>query len=282
MTTVTIGRRAADTHTGLEDITLTQWLPNSVGGAGTVVNVAAKSGTDAKRAIFRITGLSNIPTNALVTAASLNLYRVNGATGGARNYNVHKLLKLPNEANATWNNQTTATPWGTAGANGDGVDADLTNIIATGTLPTGAGSAMVIDGVVSPAFLTLVRGWIAGTIPNYGILIKIVDEEVYTTGDFDIGAGERGTDAQRPYLSVTYNIPTPPDITVNDVAVNNLSGTATFTVTFSASYSSDITINCATANNTAIAGADYTATSVTPLTIPAGQTTGTVTVPIIP
>lgn len=279
MTTVTIGRRAADTYTGIVDTGISQALPNSTGGAGDRVNLAATAAGAAKRAIFLATGLSNIPTNAVVSAASLNLYRINSATGGTRTYNIHKLLKLPSEANATWNNQTTATPWGTGGASSDGVDADITNVTATGTLPTGAGSTITVS---SAAFTTLVQGWITGTIANYGILMKVDDEGVYTTGDFDIASGERSTDAQRPYLSVTYDLPTPPDITVGDVAVSNLSGTATFTVTLSASYPSDITVNCATANGTAIAGTDYTTTNVTPLTITSGQTTGTVTVPILP
>lgn len=277
MTTVTIGHRAGDTA-GIDDCSPSQGAPTSTNGTSDRVYVSSVSAGNAKRSIFVMTGISSIPTNAIVSAAYLTLYRLNAASP-ARNYNIHKLLKLPSEANATWNNQTTATPWTSGGASGDGTDADLTNIIATGTLPTGAGSTIT---VASAEFLTLVRGWIAGTIPNYGILMKIDAEGTYSAGDFDIASGARATNAQRPYLSVTYDLPTPPDITVSDVAVNNLSGTATFTVTLSTSYASDITVNCATANNTAIAGVDYTATSVTPLTIPAGQTTGTVTVPVSP
>lgn len=277
MTTVTIGHRAGDTA-GIDDCSPSQGAPTSTNGTSDRVYVSSVSAGNAKRSIFVMTGISSIPTNAIVSAASLTLYRLNAASP-ARNYNIHKLLKLPSEANATWNNQTTGTPWTSGGAGGDGTDADLTNIIATGAIPTGAGSTITVS---SAGFLALVQGWIAGTIANCGILMKIDAEGTYSAGDFDIASGERSTEAQRPYLTVTYDIPTPPDITVSDVAVNNLSGTATFTVTFSSSYPSDITINCTTANNTAIAGTDYTETSVTPLTIPAGQTTGTVTVPIIP
>lgn len=277
MTTVTIGHRTGDTP-GLDDCSPSQALPTAANGTGDRVYVSSVSAGAAKRAIFLMSGLSTIPSNAIVSAASLTLYRINSASP-TRNYNIHKLLKLPSEANSTWNNQTTGTPWTSGGASGDGTDADLTNIVATGAIPTGAGSTITIS---SAAFLSLVQGWIAGTVANYGILMKIDAEGTYSAGDFDIASGERSTEAQRPYLTVTYDIPTPPDITVSDVSVNNLSGTATFTVTLSASYPSDITIDCATANNTAIAGTDYTATSVTPLTITAGQTTGAVTVPIIP
>ena len=52
---------------------------------------------------------------------------------------------------------------------------------------------------------------------------------------------------------------------------------ATFTVSLSAAYDVPVTVNYATANGTATAGSDYQAASGT-LTIPAGQTSGTITV----
>jgi len=69
-------------------------------------------------------------------------------------------------------------------------------------------------------------------------------------------------------------------ITVNDVSVNENDGNAVFTITISQAYTSDITIDYATANNTAAtADNDYTSTSGT-ATITATQTTTTVSVPI--
>jgi len=57
------------------------------------------------------------------------------------------------------------------------------------------------------------------------------------------------------------------------------SGTMTFTVTLSSASTSDITIDYATSDNTALAVSDYTATSGT-LTIAAGATSGTIDVAI--
>ena len=54
----------------------------------------------------------------------------------------------------------------------------------------------------------------------------------------------------------------------------------TFTVTLSTASTQDVTVQYATANGTGTAPADYTATSGT-LTIAAGQTTGTINVPIV-
>lgn len=53
-----------------------------------------------------------------------------------------------------------------------------------------------------------------------------------------------------------------------------------FTVTLSAMSGRDVTVNVATSNLTATAGTDYTATTMTPLTISAGATTAPFSVPV--
>jgi hypothetical protein len=81
-----------------------------------------------------------------------------------------------------------------------------------------------------------------------------------------------------------HNWPPPPpprlpSITIGDVTItegNTGTRAATFTVTLSAASSQPVTVAYATANGTA-AGSDYQAVSGT-LTIPAGQTTATITV----
>ena len=72
-------------------------------------------------------------------------------------------------------------------------------------------------------------------------------------------------------------------LAIGDLTVINVtSGTfnAIFTVTLTPGATSDVTVLYATANNTAIAGVDYTATSGT-LTFSPGATAGFITVPII-
>jgi hypothetical protein len=72
-----------------------------------------------------------------------------------------------------------------------------------------------------------------------------------------------------------------PALAVADVTVpEGPSASAAFTVTLSAPCSGPVSVAYATANGTAVAGQDYTATSGT-LTIPAGGTSGTVSVPIL-
>ncbi|MDW7656180.1 MAG: Calx-beta domain-containing protein [Bacillota bacterium] len=74
-----------------------------------------------------------------------------------------------------------------------------------------------------------------------------------------------------------------PTVSINDVSLaegNSGTSNMVFTVTLNVASASAVTVNYTTANGTAAAASDYTATSGT-LTIPAGQKSGTITVPII-
>lgn len=70
-----------------------------------------------------------------------------------------------------------------------------------------------------------------------------------------------------------------PAISINNVSANEADGKVTFTLSLDAPGSSSITVDYATANGTATAGADYTEGTGT-LTFPAGETSLTLDVPI--
>lgn len=69
-------------------------------------------------------------------------------------------------------------------------------------------------------------------------------------------------------------------LSINDITVNESAGTAIFTVSMNGVSKSPVTVNYSTANGTALAGSDYAASSGT-VTIPAGSTSATITVPLI-
>ena len=72
-----------------------------------------------------------------------------------------------------------------------------------------------------------------------------------------------------------------PSLSINDVTTSNENAAnATFTATLSAASGKEVTVNYASSNGTATAGADYTASSGT-LTFAAGTTTQTFTVPVL-
>ena len=72
-----------------------------------------------------------------------------------------------------------------------------------------------------------------------------------------------------------------PLLSINDVtASNENAANATFTATLSAASGKAVTVDYASSNGTATAGADYTASSGT-LTFAAGETSKTFTVPVL-
>ena len=87
------------------------------------------------------------------------------------------------------------------------------------------------------------------------------------TGNSSNGGSGTGTDDDRPAFSI------------NDVTVNEAAGTMTFTVTKTGSTALASSVQYATADDTAIAGSDYTATNGT-LNFAAGDTSKTFTVSI--
>jgi hypothetical protein len=71
-----------------------------------------------------------------------------------------------------------------------------------------------------------------------------------------------------------------PVLSINNVSLTEGNTTAQFTVTLSPSSSQTVTVNYATANNTATAGSDYTSASGT-LSFSPGATTRTISVPVL-
>jgi hypothetical protein len=86
-----------------------------------------------------------------------------------------------------------------------------------------------------------------------------------------VPAGSGGQPAPTPTLSIA-------DVT--QAEGNSGSTNFLFNVTLSVATTTPVTVKYSTANGTATAGSDYTATSGT-LTIPAGQTTGQIAVPVL-
>jgi hypothetical protein len=77
---------------------------------------------------------------------------------------------------------------------------------------------------------------------------------------------------------------TSPTMSINDVTTtegNTGSTNAVFTVTLSTASGQTVTVSAQTANNTAASGADYTATGPSTLSIAAGLTTATFSVPVL-
>lgn len=88
---------------------------------------------------------------------------------------------------------------------------------------------------------------------------------------------------ENPYIFAVQGVGSQKSVTVGDVAVtegNAGTTNANFTVSLSSASANDVFISFVTSDGTAVAGADYIST-VGSVTIPAGSTTATITVPVV-
>jgi len=155
--------------------------------------------------------------------------------------------------------------------------ADVTVDYATtdGTAAAGA------DYTATSGTLTIPAGQLSGTIT-----VPILDDAVFE-GDEDFSltlSNPQGATLGTPATS-TITITDDeglPDVSFSAASsvVAEAAGSVDLTVNLSAASAADVTVDYATTDGTATAGADYTATSGT-LTLPAGQLSGTITVPIL-
>jgi hypothetical protein len=102
------------------------------------------------------------------------------------------------------------------------------------------------------------------------------------SGAKDLAGNTMAGPATWSFTTAAAPPPPPPGVTINDVTVtegNTGTVNAVFTVTLSAASAQAVSVNWSTANGTATAGSDYAAGSGT-LTIPAGATSGTITVAV--
>lgn len=107
------------------------------------------------------------------------------------------------------------------------------------------------------------------TNPDLSVEVRVDDPTLGSSHD----------DSASLNITVTTGSSTP-GLSIADVSVSEGIGHAQLTVTLSASSSQVVTVSYTTENGSAVANSDYTATSGT-LTIPAGSTSGQISVPII-
>ena len=156
------------TVTSTRDATVNQAAPAANNGAATTVSTHTAQNAN-QRSLVRFdlsaTGLNSntalktstlnvVPTTPLFLSRSQEVHRI---TGGATDWT---------EAGVTWNTRNGALAWVTPGG-----DFDPT---ATDTQPSGtmAGTATSFNVLSDSASANIPQGWINGTIPNYGLLVK--------------------------------------------------------------------------------------------------------------
>ena len=176
-----------------KDTWITSVSPNENNGANDVLKVKSTSGNNSILLQF---DLSNISSSAVITSATVTLYREAGADNGAENISVYRLTRSWDEGTgvsqqsrdgATWSNATNTTAWTTAG--GDYASTEITR------------TSVTTDGYYTWTITSLVQGWVNGTWSNYGMIfansVSGDSQNTFTSGDDTVAA-------QRPQFNVSY------------------------------------------------------------------------------
>ena len=153
--------------TSTRDASVSQAAPAANNGTATTMSSHTAQNAN-QRSLVRFdlstTGLSSntalktstlklIPTTPLFTSRNQEVHRITGATDWT-------------EAGVTWNTRDGVLAWATPGGDYDPTAAD--------TQPSGttAGTAVSFNILADSTSANIPQGWINGTIPNYGLLVK--------------------------------------------------------------------------------------------------------------
>jgi hypothetical protein len=190
ISTVIISENTSRDYTGVIDVETWSAVPTAnYGGSSTLL---ALNGN--RTSFIKFPGLSNIPSNATITSATLSLYHQNTLTSTLELY---RLLRNWNTSTCSWTNYDTALPWTTAGGTSSGTDRSAT-LSATTVVPTSVGYFSITGSQLTAD----IQNFISGAQSNYGWVITD------TLGVASLLAGSSdATDGQRPILEVSWTIP---------------------------------------------------------------------------
>jgi tartrate-resistant acid phosphatase type 5 len=133
--------------------------------------------------------ISSIPPGKTIRTAMVTVTVINPSVGP---YQVYRLNRPWCETTATWTQACPGQPWQVAGATGVS-DTGQTIHGTVGSTP----SAGTYSLALNPA---LVQGWVNGTLPNHGIILR----NTGVTDGFEFHSRQGSTPGSRPKLTITY------------------------------------------------------------------------------
>jgi hypothetical protein len=180
-------------YAGTDDATIREASAGTNYGTVTTCEADGDDGSGVDKSCLLRWTLSGIPAGSTVQSATITL-RVTDAS--ANTYGLHAVSRPWIEAQVSWQNARTGTPWETAGALGA---SDRGAVVGTVTGATGSRTV-----TLNAAGIAAVQSWVDGGT-NAGIIIASTSN----TDGFDVASSERSTTSHRPRLSVTYLPPDP-------------------------------------------------------------------------
>jgi hypothetical protein len=210
-------------YTGAEDTSIFKYDPGVNYSDATTLRVGLKQ----QWAMLLRFDLSSIPSNAIVTRATLEIYSIGwgGTNVGMKAYAVLRSTAL---SQATWNEARSDSSWTVAGC--EGVGTDRREDAEGGSMTSG-----FYEWSVFPV-TSAVQDWVSGSLANNGFLVR--SPWLKYADSFTFASSEYSYAPSRPRLVVTYYIPggAPPapylvighttDIHVGGTAVGELVGTS--------------------------------------------------------
>jgi len=165
---------------------------NSACGVGSVFLKAGRADASSRYRSLLNFDLSTIPTTAIVSSASIELYLDSATTTNAADYALYPAGKDWADG-ATWNSTGTGATWtgGNPGSTAYGTRS------LSGTANAGY---RTFDGLAP-----LIQGWVYQTNPMRGLVLKQVGESVNNILSFVSGSSDVQNNGKRPHLDVTYN-----------------------------------------------------------------------------
>ena len=153
--------------TSTRDATINQAAPATNSGAATTVSTHTAANANQRSLVRFDLSTTGLNSNSALKTSTLNLVPTTPLFL-SRGQEVHRITGVTDwtEAGATWNTRDGALAWVTAGG-----DFDPT---ATDTKPSGttAGTAIPFTVFSDSSSANIPQGWVNGTIPNFGLLVK--------------------------------------------------------------------------------------------------------------
>src|SRR6266566_1736628 len=153
--------------TSTRDATVNQAAPATNNGAATTVSTHTAQNANQRSMVRFDLSATGLNSNTALKTSTLNLVPATPLFT-SRSQEVHRLTGTSDwtEAGVTWNTRDGVLAWAMPGG-----DFDPT---ATDTQPSGttAGTAISFNVLSDSTSANIPQGWINGTIPNYGLLVK--------------------------------------------------------------------------------------------------------------
>jgi outer membrane protein assembly factor BamB len=153
--------------TSTRDSTINQGAPTTNNSASRRLSTHTAQNANQRAVVGFDLSTTGLNSNTAVKTSTLNLVTTNPLFT-SRNQEAHRITGTTDwtETGVTWNTRNGVLAWTTPGG-----DFDPT---ATGTQPSGttAGTAVSFNVLSDSTSANIPQGWLNGTIPNYGLLVK--------------------------------------------------------------------------------------------------------------